>query len=91
MLLADGLQTPSLLIPAMNAAMWDHPATQSNCETLSRWGVRIMQPDEGVLACGETGKGRLPEPSSIANTINSFFKSKQGKSIDYIWCNFCFY
>ena len=77
--LADGLQTPSLLIPAMNAAMWEHPATQSNCETLGRWGVCIMPPDEGVLACGETGKGRLPEPSSIASKINSFFKSKQGK------------
>ncbi len=77
--LADGLQTPSLVIPAMNTAMWEHPATQSNCETLSGWGVCLMQPDEGILACGENGRGRLPEPQVITNKIKSFFNPEEGK------------
>lgn len=77
--LADGLQTPSLLIPAMNTAMWEHPATKSNCETLNRWGVYIMQPAEGILACGETGRGRLPEPEAITHKIRSFFQPQAGR------------
>ncbi len=77
--LADGLKTPTLMLPAMNTAMWEHPATKINCSVLNRWGVSIMQPTEGVLACGETGKGRLPDPSCIVITIKDYFKSDIGR------------
>src|SRR6266700_5780800 len=50
---------PVVVAPAMNVNMWDHPATQQNLETLSRRGVRVVQPDSGYLACGMTGPGRL--------------------------------
>ena len=55
-----------LLAPAMNTAMWQHPATQANVEALRARGHVVMEPDEGDLACGETGPGRLPEPARIA-------------------------
>lgn len=50
---------PVIVAPAMNVNMWRHPATQANLETLRRRGVRIVEPDEGYLACGMTGPGRL--------------------------------
>lgn len=55
-----------LLAPAMNTAMWQHAATQANVETLRARGHVVMEPEEGDLACGETGPGRLPEPARIA-------------------------
>lgn len=60
-------QGPVVLAPAMNSAMWAHPATQANLETLRRRGHHIIDPDEGPLACGTTGPGRLPEPARIAD------------------------
>ena len=60
---------PVLAVPAMNVRMWQHPATQRNLATLSADGVTIMQPDEGAMACGEFGPGRLPEPPDIAARI----------------------
>ena len=50
---------PVVVAPAMNVNMWSHAATQENVETLRKRGVRIVQPDEGYLACGMTGPGRL--------------------------------
>jgi phosphopantothenoylcysteine decarboxylase/phosphopantothenate--cysteine ligase len=59
-------QGPVLLCPAMNTAMWEHPATQANVATLrSRANHTILEPDEGLMACGTTGPGRLPEPRRI--------------------------
>ncbi len=58
-------QGPVVLAPAMNTAMWNHPATQANIETLRRRGHHVIEPDEGLLACGTTGPGRLPEPQRI--------------------------
>jgi phosphopantothenoylcysteine decarboxylase/phosphopantothenate--cysteine ligase len=55
-----------LLAPSMNTAMWQNPATQANVAALRARGVVVMEPEEGELACGETGKGRLPEPARIA-------------------------
>src|SRR5947207_15084800 len=46
---------PVIVAPAMNVNMWEHPATRENLETLSRRGVRVVQPDSGYLACGMTG------------------------------------
>src|SRR5204862_4357821 len=61
---------PVVVAPAMNVNMWEHPATQQNLETLSRRGVRVVQPDSGYLACGMTGAGRLADNESIvASTL----------------------
>lgn len=56
---------PVLIAPAMNPTMWKHPATQRNIEKLRQDGVRIIQPDEGEMACGTIGPGRLSEPDTI--------------------------
>lgn len=56
---------PVLVVPAMNVKMWEHAATQRNIATLQESGVRVMQPDEGAMACGEFGPGRLPEPEMV--------------------------
>lgn len=60
---------PVLAVPAMNVRMWGHPATQRNLSRLRGDGVNIMDPDEGAMACGEYGPGRLPEPPDIAARI----------------------
>jgi phosphopantothenoylcysteine decarboxylase / phosphopantothenate---cysteine ligase len=75
--LADNLLTeaalahrgPMLVAPAMNPRMWAHPATRANVETLVRRGVELVGPDEGELAEGEWGVGRLAEPEEIAARI----------------------
>ena len=56
---------PVLAVPAMNVRMWQHSATQRNADTLRRDGVYVMEPDEGAMACGEYGPGRLPEPDAV--------------------------
>ncbi|MDO7834422.1 bifunctional phosphopantothenoylcysteine decarboxylase/phosphopantothenate synthase [Sphingobium sp. HBC34] len=60
---------PVLAVPAMNVRMWHHKATQRNLERLHADGVHIMTPEDGEMACGEYGKGRLPEPETIAAEI----------------------
>lgn len=57
---------PVLVVPAMNVRMWHHAATQRNVGTLHADGVHVMEPDSGEMACGEFGKGRLPDPGAIA-------------------------
>ncbi|MDC1292666.1 bifunctional phosphopantothenoylcysteine decarboxylase/phosphopantothenate--cysteine ligase CoaBC [Amylibacter sp.] len=57
--------TPVLIAPAMNVRMWEHPATQNNCKTLIKNGVHFSGPDEGDMACGEFGFGRMSEPETI--------------------------
>lgn len=61
--------TPVLAVPAMNVKMWEHPATQANVASLRARGVRVLDPDEGPMACGEFGPGRLPEPAMVWNAI----------------------
>ncbi|HYD23351.1 MAG TPA: phosphopantothenoylcysteine decarboxylase, partial [Croceibacterium sp.] len=56
---------PVLAVPAMNVRMWRHAATQRNVERLKKAGVKVMQPDDGEMACGEFGPGRLPEPEMV--------------------------
>ncbi|WP_338467522.1 bifunctional phosphopantothenoylcysteine decarboxylase/phosphopantothenate synthase [Novosphingobium sp. ZN18A2] len=63
---------PVLAIPAMNVRMWLHPATQRNVEQLRADGIGVLDPDEGPMACGEYGPGRLPEPSAILAAISQF-------------------
>ena len=56
---------PVLAVPAMNVRMWEHAATQRNIDWLRQAGVTVMTPDEGAMACGEFGLGRLPEPEAV--------------------------
>ena len=64
---------PVLVIPAMNVRMWGHAATRRNVETLREAGVSVMEPDEGPMACGEFGPGRLPEPEAIWRQVAEWF------------------
>ena len=56
---------PVLVAPAMNVRMWEHPATQANAVALRERGVELIGPEEGALAEGETGLGRMTEPDEI--------------------------
>ena len=60
---------PLIVAPAMNVNMWEHPATQENVEMLRARGVRVVEPDEGYLACGMTGPGRLASTEAIAQAV----------------------
>ncbi len=60
---------PVLAVPAMNVRMWHHAATQRNLAQLRTDGITIMEPAEGDMACGEFGKGRLPEPDAIVEQV----------------------
>ena len=62
--------TPVLIAPAMNVRMWEHPATQNNCKTLINNGVHFSGPDEGDMACGEFGFGRMSEPEIIVKAAS---------------------
>jgi phosphopantothenoylcysteine decarboxylase/phosphopantothenate--cysteine ligase len=64
---------PVLIAPAMNVRMWQHPATQRNLATLKSDGVLVTGPDEGDMACGEFGPGRMSEPAAIFSAIQRFF------------------
>jgi len=63
--------TPVLAVPAMNVRMWLHPATQRNVATLRGDGVAVLDPDEGEMACGEFGPGRLPEITRIVAAVEA--------------------
>lgn len=60
---------PVILAPSMNTKMWEHPATRKNVEALAARGHVILPPEEGPLACGTTGAGRLPDPQRIAEAV----------------------
>jgi len=60
---------PVLMAPAMNVRMWEHPATRRNLATLQADGVLFVGPDEGAMACGEYGAGRMAEPPAIFDAI----------------------
>ena len=67
---------PVLAAPAMNVRMWLHPATVRNVAQLRADGITVMAPDEGPMACGEFGPGRLPEPDRIADAIDAALEAK---------------
>lgn len=66
---------PLLVAPAMNQAMWRHPATQANVELLQSRGVVSLGPDQGSQACGDTGPGRMVEPASLLSALRERFVS----------------
>lgn len=78
LLLAILLATKSsvYLFPSMNARMWEHPAVQKNIELLKNFGYFIYEPSEGILACEEIGKGRLPEIEEIFEVVQAHFVKK---------------
>lgn len=75
--LADNLLTsavlastcPVLIFPAMNEHMYDNPATQENIRLAQAHGLKVIEPETGSLACGDDGKGRMPEPEEIMHEI----------------------
>ncbi len=64
---------PVMVAPSMNVRMWNHPATRDNLATLQKRGVIVIGPDEGEMACGEFGPGRMSEPAAIAQAIGQFY------------------
>ncbi len=68
---------PTLLAPAMNAAMWRHPATQANVETLRQRGVHFVGPESGHLACGDADVGRMSEPEAIVEAIEAILNPRR--------------
>ena len=85
--LADDLLTTTylaftgtvVLAPAMNTSMWNHPATRSNVQALRGRGHVIVEPGEGLLACGTIGPGRLAEPVEIADAVLAASKKKMSR------------
>jgi phosphopantothenoylcysteine decarboxylase / phosphopantothenate---cysteine ligase len=71
LLLAHDWKQPLLIAPAMNPAMWAHPATVAGVARLRGWGVRFIAPGRGRTACGEVGEGRLAEPAEILAAIDA--------------------
>jgi len=88
--LADDLLTTTylaftgtvVLAPAMNSNMWDHAATRANIATLRARGHIIVEPDEGLLACGMIGPGRLAEPDEIADAVLAASKKKNRRDLE---------
>lgn len=71
---------PVLMAPAMNVRMWDHPATRRNLATLKADGVAFVGPDDGAMACGEFGPGRMAEPPAILEAIMGMLGGAQAPS-----------
>ncbi len=72
---------PVIAAPAMNVRMWQHEATRANVATLQARGVTVLDPDEGEMACGEYGPGRLPEPADIMVRIAPLLKDNGALSL----------
>ena len=70
-------RAPVLLAPAMNTNMWEHEAVKRNLQILSARGVGMVEPGEGFLACGWTGKGRLAEPADIVAAAERILRPAQ--------------
>jgi phosphopantothenoylcysteine decarboxylase/phosphopantothenate--cysteine ligase len=68
---------PVLFVPAMNTGMYENPIVQENIVKLKQHGYRIMEPGTGLMACGTSGKGRLPEPSQIVEEIIGILRPKR--------------
>jgi phosphopantothenoylcysteine decarboxylase / phosphopantothenate---cysteine ligase len=68
---------PMLLAPAMDGGMWDHPTVQAHVGSLRARGAKILEPEEGPLASGKIGKGRLVEPAAIVDALLSLLSPRQ--------------
>ena len=75
---------PVIIVPAMNTRMYEHPATQDNLRRLGMMGFQVVEPDSGRLACGDTGRGKMPQPEELLEYIvqeAAFCKDLEGKKI----------
>jgi phosphopantothenoylcysteine decarboxylase / phosphopantothenate---cysteine ligase len=82
--LAHNWDKPYLIAPAMNTAMYNHPATKESLRKLKDWGVEILPTDSGYLACGDIGEGKLLEPDIIYDSIVSSLQNNavnNGKTV----------
>ncbi|WP_340312981.1 bifunctional phosphopantothenoylcysteine decarboxylase/phosphopantothenate--cysteine ligase CoaBC [Rhizorhabdus argentea] len=70
---------PVLAVPAMNVRMWLHAATQRNVARLRGDGVTVLDPDDGAMACGEYGPGRLPEPPFVWDAILKLLEDRRAR------------
>lgn len=70
-------RSPKMIVPAMNVHMFENPITQKNIKTLRELGFTVMEPDEGFLACGYTGKGRFPDPKEIVQQVELLLEEKK--------------
>lgn len=70
---------PILVAPAMNVRMWEHPATKANMAMLKKRGVHVVGPEEGPMACGEFGMGRMAEPAQILAAISELLTASGGR------------
>jgi len=77
--LAHNRTRPYLVAPAMNPAMWAHPATAASVETLRSWGVNVLPVASGRLACGDEGAGRMIEPEAILVAIRTALAQGRGE------------
>ena len=68
---------PIMIVPSMNVHMYENPVMQENLTKLRNLGYRIIEPASGVQACGDIGKGRLPEPEKIIKELVNFFEQKR--------------
>ena len=69
---------PIIMAPAMNVRMWEHAATQDNIATLRARGITFIGPDEGDMACGEYGMGRMAEPDDLGEKLNYILQTLHG-------------
>ena len=74
---------PVMVAPAMNQAMWSNSASQHNIESLKQREVMVLEPDNGIQACGDVGPGRLPQPETIVQHVASVFETGEmtGKKV----------
>lgn len=75
---------PILISPSMNTNMYDNPIVRDNMNRLVHYGYKLIEPDSGHLACGDSGKGKLPSPEALVNHIKheiAFTKDLSGKKI----------
>lgn len=72
---------PKIIAPAMNTRMYQNPIVQDNIKTLQKYGMEVMTPATGYLACGDTGEGKMPEPESLMESIMKALRPKDMKGI----------
>ncbi len=75
---------PKLIAPAMNTAMYENPVTQDNMKLLMKYGMEVIEPASGYLACGDTGAGKMPEPETLIEYIYrylAFPKDMEGMKV----------
>ncbi|MBE3570722.1 MAG: bifunctional phosphopantothenoylcysteine decarboxylase/phosphopantothenate--cysteine ligase CoaBC, partial [Bacillales bacterium] len=72
---------PVWIAPAMNVHMYEHPAVKRNVERLQSYGYQFVEPNEGYLACGYVGKGRMEEPENIVKLISSYWEKEKNQPL----------